>query len=85
MKFAAEQECPLATTAQREIARDIREKLSYTELKSTAETNKDKAYELPDGNIIFDGAECFRCAKEFFHPHSYGKEASGFHNTSFQK
>ena len=72
MKFATAQECPLASTAEREIARDIREKLSYTELKSTAEINKDKTYELPDGNIIFDGAECFRCAKVFFHPCSYG-------------
>ena len=84
MKFDTEQECPLATTAEREIARDIREKLCYTELKSTAEINKDKTFELPDGTIIFDGAECFRCAKVFFLPCSYGKEARGFHDTSFQ-
>ena len=52
MKFATEQECPLATTAEREIAQDIDGKRCYTELKSTAEINKDKTYELPDGNII---------------------------------
>ena len=60
------------------------EKLCHTELKSTVEINKDKTWELPDGNIIFYVAERFRCAKVFFHPCSYGKEDSGFHDTSFQ-
>ena len=35
------------------------------------------------GNIIIDGAERFRCVKVFFQPSSTGKEASGFHDTSF--
>ena len=39
--------------------------------------------ELPDGNIIIDGVERFRCVKVFFQPSSFGEEASGFHDTSF--
>ena len=35
------------------------------------------------GNIIIDGADRFRCVKVFFQPSSTGKEASGFHDTSF--
>ena len=41
-------------------------------------------YELPDGNVIIDGAERFHCVEELFHPSPTGKEASGFHDTFFQ-
>merc|ERR1711916_370343 len=71
--------------------RDVKEKLCYialdydTELKSTAESSdKEKTYELPDGNIITVGAERFRCAEVLFQPSFIGKEASGIHDTSFQ-
>merc|ERR1712012_1039555 len=74
-----------------EIVRDVKEKLCYialdydTELKSTAESSdKEKTYELPDGNIITVGAERFRCAEVLFQPGFIGKEASGIHDTSFQ-
>merc|ERR1712122_392962 len=56
-----------------------------TELKSTAESSdKEKTYELPDGNIITVGAERFRCAEVLFQPSFIAKEASGIHDTSFQ-
>ena len=38
---------------------------------------------LPDGNIIIDGAESFRSVKVLVQSSSTGKEASGFHDTSF--
>ena len=74
-------------SAEREIARDISEKLCYvgvdydTELKST---DKEKTCELPDGNIITVGAKRFRFVKVLFQPSFTVEEASGFHDTSFQ-
>ena len=50
------------TTAEREIARDVKEKLSYialdfdTDMKAATESSdKEKTYELPDVNIITVG------------------------------
>ena len=51
--------------AEEEFAREIKEKLHCfgadhdTQFKSTAEINKEEAYELPDGNINTVGAERF--------------------------
>ena len=49
-----------------------------TEIKSTAEINKDRTNELPDVNIITVGAERFRCVEVLFQP------CSRIHDTSFQ-
>ena len=59
------------TTAEREIGRDVKQKLCYialdydTELKSTAERSDNQIYMLSDGNIITVGAERFRCESIF--------------------
>merc|ERR1712059_27469 len=67
------------------------EKMSYialdfdAEMKLCAESSdKEKTYELPDGNIITVGNERFRCPEVLFQPSLIGKEASGVHDTSFQ-
>ena len=76
-------------TAEREIVRDVMEKLCYmrveydTELKSTAEFEKKKTYVLPDGNIITVAPNVFRCAKVLFQPNFSGQGASGVHDNSF--
>ena len=59
------------TTAEREIGRDVKEKLCHiafdydTDLKSTAERSDDQIHMLSDGNIITVRAERFRCESVF--------------------
>jgi len=82
MKNLTERGVSFTAAAEREIAREVEVKLRCfgadydTELKSTAEIDKEKTHELPDRNIISIGAECFHCVDILFQPSFIGKEAS---------
>jgi actin-related protein len=90
MKILSERGYQFSTSAEREIVRDIKEKLSCVALDFDSDMTKaqkssdfEKTYELPDGQIIQISNERFRCAEILFKPALIGMEQSGIHQLTY--
>jgi len=89
-KILTERGYSFTTSAEREIVRDMKEKLCFVSQKyqeemeaQDADADLEKQYELPDGNIVTIQKERFRAPEVLFQPSLIGKEAEGIHRLTY--
>ena len=86
LKMFVERGYLFTTTAEREVVRDIKEKLCYVAVDFDEESRKadksseiKKQYELPDGTFVEINSERFRCPEVLFQPGMLGLASPGVH------
>ncbi|ETO11356.1 actin [Reticulomyxa filosa] len=84
-KLLSERGYTFTTIAEKELVRDIKEKLAFVTLnyEDALKTEKNKieqrSYELPDGMVIRIDQEQFKCPEPLFTPSLLGLEQDGIH------
>jgi actin len=89
-KILQERGINLTSSAEKEIVRDIKEKLCYVALDYDAEMNeyatnseKEVQYTFPDGTTATIGNQRFRCPELLFQPNFNGFEFDGIDKTLY--
>ncbi len=82
---------PLTSSAEKEIVRDIKERLCYVALDPERElklaekvTGMEKQYTLPDGETLTIGPERFLAPEAFFNPAAMGQEEQAMHEAIYE-
>ncbi|XP_059799796.1 uncharacterized protein LOC132377533 [Hypanus sabinus] len=88
VRILTESGISFVSTAEKEIVRDIKERLCYVALDLQAEMCKkpcevEKDYKLPDGQVIKIQSQRFRCPETLFIPANIGTEAPGIDKLCF--
>uniref|UniRef100_A0A0G4H9I5 Actin n=1 Tax=Chromera velia CCMP2878 TaxID=1169474 RepID=A0A0G4H9I5_9ALVE len=91
MRILVDRGYAFTTTSEREVVRDIKEKLTFVALEfeeamkqSQDSAEFEKQYTLPDGAVISLSSERFRCPEALFDPRMVGKECVGIHSACSQ-